>query len=616
MKTTKIILLLAFFCCFTTLVNAQYISVDNSKNAEDLVNVLTNNSTCLALLNQKAKGDPTIPINNSFGSFEKGLSNFPFEKGIVLSTGSAKKSEGPFDVVKSIGGLSKWAGDTDLENALGITPTLDATVNATILEFDFTPLTNYISFNFLFASNEYQNKYPCEYSDGFAFLIKDISLGSSPTYANLAIIPGTPIPISSFNIHPAINYIDTYEIVTKCDQKNESYFNGFNTYSSPINYAGQTIPMTAEAAVIPGNNYHIKLVVADSRSKNYNSAVFLEAGSFSSKINISASKSNPVCFGEGVILNANLVATSYQWYKDGNPIPYEPNQTYTVTEAGTYKIEATLSSGCIASGEIKVDFTPEIKINTIPPLSKCDDHGDGTATFDLNNAKTDLLNGNPATTTIEYFETKTPSGLSDIILDPSSFKKIDLPDQTVYAKLTSVYGCKAVAEIKLQTSPSVLNLSIITPMPIIHEFSGEGNSVTLVPPTTPSIYEYSLDGSNYQTSPLFSNLIAGNYKAYIRDSYTCEFSINPFVILDYPHFFTPNEDGINDEWEIKNLDVSYPNASISIFDRYGKLLKQITAGGESWKGTFNGLKLPADDYWFIIDLKNGEITKGHFSLKR
>jgi gliding motility-associated-like protein len=152
-------------------------------------------------------------------------------------------------------------------------------------------------------------------------------------------------------------------------------------------------------------------------------------------------------------------------------------------------------------------------------------------------------------------------------------------------------------------------------MPIIHEFSGEGNSVTLVPPTTPSIYEYSLDGSNYQTSPLFSNLIAGNYKAYIRNSF-CEFSINPFVILDYPHFFTPNEDGINDEWEIKNLDISYPNASISIFDRYGKLLKQITAGGGSWKGTFNGLKLPADDYWFIIDLKNGEITKGHFSLKR
>jgi gliding motility-associated-like protein len=372
--------------------------------------------------------------------------------------------------------------------------------------------------------------------------------------------------------------------------------------------------MTAQSVVIPNHTYNIKLVIADDAFYNFDSAVFLEAGSFSSKINISASKSNPVCFGESLVLDTNLVATSYQWYKDGNPILHETYQTYTVRDTGTYKVEVNLG-GCPASGEIKVDFTPEIKINTIPPLSKCDDHGDGTATFDLNNAKTDLLNGNPATTTIEYFETKTPSGLSDIILDPSSFKKIDLLDQTVYAKLTSVYGCKAVAEIKLQTSPSVLNLSIITPMPIIHEFSGEGNSVTLVPPTTPSIYEYSLDGSNYQTSPLFSNLIAGNYKAYIRNSF-CEFSINPFVILDYPHFFTPNEDGINDEWEIKNLDISYPNASISIFDRYGKLLKQITAGGGSWKGTFNGLKLPADDYWFIIDLKNGEITKGHFSLKR
>ena len=613
MKTTKTILLLALICCFTTIVNAQYISVDNSKNAEYLVNVLTNNSTCLALLNQTAKGDPTIPINNSFGSFEKGMSNFPFEKGIVLSTWSAKKSEGPFDLVKSNGGLSKWAGDTDLEKALGITPTLDATVNATILEFDFTPLTNYISFNFLFASNEYQKKYPCEYSDGFAFLIKDISLGSSQTYANLAVIPGTPIPISSFNIHPAINYIDTYEIVTKCDQKNEGYFNGFNIYSSPINYAGQTIPMTAQSVVIPNHTYRIKLVIANNKYNTYDSAVFLEAGSFSSKINLSASKSNPICFGEGVILDTGLtdITNTYKWFKVGSTTPLGINPTYTVTDAGTYKVEVNLG-GCPATGEIKIEFAPEIKTSNIP-LTKCDNHGDGTATFDLNNAKTDLLNGNSETTTIEYFETKSTTGLSDAIFNPSSFNKTGLMDQIVYANLIS-YGCSAVAEVTLKTIPSTPS-SLNTTQPIINDFSGGKNSVTLGPPTTPGTYEFSLDGSNYQASPLFTNLTVGNYTAYIRNSF-CEYGINPFVILDYPNFFTPNEDGINDEWEIKNLDISYPNALISIFDRYGKLLKQIVAGGGGWKGTFNGFKLPADDYWFTIDLKNGEITKGHFSLKR
>ena len=141
------------------------------------------------------------------------------------------------------------------------------------------------------------------------------------------------------------------------------------------------------------------------------------------------------------------------------------------------------------------------------------------------------------------------------------------------------------------------------------------NSVTLVPATTTGTYEYSLDGTNYQDSPLFTNLEANSYIGYIRDSSTCKYSENPFVILDYPHFFTPNGDGINDDWKIENLSTTYSGATISIFDRYGKLLKQIE-DGESWDGTFNKLVLPADDYWFIIDLKNGQVKKGHFSLKR
>ena len=229
----------------------------------------------------------------------------------------------------------------------------------------------------------------------------------------------------------------------------------------------------------------------------------------------------------------------------------------------------------------------------------------------MTKTKKDLLIGNSATTTIKYFETKTGTTLSGEITDPSKFKKIGLPDKTVYAQLTSIYECEAIAEIKLHTNPSVLNNTLITPQPIINYFLGGGNSATLVPPTTSGPYMFSLDGSNYQASPLFTNLTAGSYTAYIWNS-SCEYSANTFAILDYPHFFTPNEDGKNDEWEIK----SYPNALISIFDRYGKLLKQFPSIGGSWNGTFNGFKLPADDYWFTIHLENGEIIKGHFSLIR
>ena len=85
--------------------------------------------------------------------------------------------------------------------------------------------------------------------------------------------------------------------------------------------------------------------------------------------------------------------------------------------------------------------------------------------------------------------------------------------------------------------------------------------------------------------------------------------------MDYPRYFTPNGDGFNDVWEIKNLGL-LPNFTLTIFDRYGKLLKQLTATSSNWNGTFNGHLLPSDDYWFTIKLEDGREAKGHFSLKR
>ena len=74
-------------------------------------------------------------------------------------------------------------------------------------------------------------------------------------------------------------------------------------------------------------------------------------------------------------------------------------------------------------------------------------------------------------------------------------------------------------------------------------------------------------------------------------------------------------DGFNDVWKIKNLDL-FPDAVISVFNRYGKLLKQLNANSSGWNGTFNNSELPADDYWFHLNFGDGKIIKGHFSLKR
>ncbi|MDP5001760.1 MAG: T9SS type B sorting domain-containing protein, partial [Flavobacterium sp.] len=91
-----------------------------------------------------------------------------------------------------------------------------------------------------------------------------------------------------------------------------------------------------------------------------------------------------------------------------------------------------------------------------------------------------------------------------------------------------------------------------------------------------------------------------------------------FTIVDYPSYFTPNADGYNDTWNIKGsraLDA----AIIKIFDRYGKLIKQIDPNSEGWNGTFNNNLLPSTDYWFTIEYLKDNVKKefkGHFSLIR
>jgi gliding motility-associated-like protein len=89
------------------------------------------------------------------------------------------------------------------------------------------------------------------------------------------------------------------------------------------------------------------------------------------------------------------------------------------------------------------------------------------------------------------------------------------------------------------------------------------------------------------------------------------------MVVDYPRFFTPNQDGFNDTWNITELETT--PATLYIFDRTGKLLKQISPEGEGWDGTYNGAAMPASDYWFLVEYKENSVMKkfkSHFSLKR
>ena len=137
-------------------------------------------------------------------------------------------------------------------------------------------------------------------------------------------------------------------------------------------------------------------------------------------------------------------------------------------------------------------------------------------------------------------------------------------------------------------------------------------------------YEYSLDDGPRQVSNVFGDVSLGTHIIHVWDTeggiaYSCEeLIIEEVQVIDYPHYFTPNGDGIHDTWNIVGLG-GQPGAKILIFDRYGKLLKQISTQGQGWDGTFNGHMLPSDDYWFTVDFtENSTIRqfKAHFTLKR
>jgi len=164
----------------------------------------------------------------------------------------------------------------------------------------------------------------------------------------------------------------------------------------------------------------------------------------------------------------------------------------------------------------------------------------------------------------------------------------------------------------------------------VSDFNRPDNTIT-IEMEEEGDYEYTInyiDGNNYpqtitQTSPIFEHLVASTYQIEVVDLNNCSVTIvsEDVHVLDYPPFFTPNNDGDNDTWKITGSNF-IPNSKIFILDRFGKVLYKVDPNSVlGWDGTYNGIQVPASDYWFTveyIDPNNGEAksVKGNFSIVR
>ncbi|MEX0287885.1 MAG: T9SS type B sorting domain-containing protein [Flavobacteriaceae bacterium] len=134
--------------------------------------------------------------------------------------------------------------------------------------------------------------------------------------------------------------------------------------------------------------------------------------------------------------------------------------------------------------------------------------------------------------------------------------------------------------------------------------------------------EFQLDGGAYQNSNVFDNVAPGMHTVTVNDPAGCGMDTESIVVVGFPKFFTPNGDGANDYWHIVGVS-TLTNPVVHVFDRYGKLIKQLNANSLGWDGTYNGNALPSSDYWFKLSYtdNSGQTTEAkfisnHFSLRR
>ncbi|MBS7230132.1 T9SS type B sorting domain-containing protein [Flavobacterium psychroterrae] len=293
------------------------------------------------------------------------------------------------------------------------------------------------------------------------------------------------------------------------------------------------------------------------------------------------------CGSGSVVVEANSNIGVINWFttSTGGTSVYMGNSftTPTISSNTTYYAEAS-NSICINSNRTPVNvviYTPPIVTNETLALCQFQkitlDAGISGMTYLWNTGATsptiDATNGGTYTVDITSPAPENCTSRKTIIVNEHQIPQIDRID---------VNGTTAVIHLKKEMD----------------------------------YFEYSIDGLNFQDSNLFYNVPGGLQTAYAREKNGCGQTTINFVVLVFPSFFTPNNDSYNDLWEVTGME-NYPQAEVTIFDRYGKLIAQLNSSKMSWDGTFDKTPLPASDYWYALKVDNTKpVLRGHFSLKR
>ena len=318
------------------------------------------------------------------------------------------------------------------------------------------------------------------------------------------------------------------------------------------------------------------------------------------------------------LLIANQPDTEYLYYAglqdfaDGNSITDPALYNNTSNPQTIYVQLYNTVTGCYGEAvpfTIKVDNT--ITAGTPPDLWLCDSDNNGIQFYNLHDNDDAATNFNPYQSVTYHASLQDAEDGTNPLPALYSNQQPYIP-QTIWARIESTEGCigYAITSFTLNIYPlNAFDFTIET-----SDFSIYNNSIH-INIQNPENYEFSIDGFIYNDVNYYNNLAPGIYTVYISSKDGCKSISQEVALLNYPKFFSPNGDGVNEYWNIHYIRF-FPDALVYIFDRYGKLIKSYRGSDYGWDGTFNGANLPATDYWFLAKFKNGREIKGHFALIR
>ena len=365
---------------------AAVLEVQGGSSAEDLVKEVLIGGNCFDISGVTFTGNA-----GQIGTFSNGQTNVGFNTGVIMATGDINVAPGPNDQDGASGGYGNSTPDGDLGTLTG-----GALFDMANIEFDFTPTQSPVTFNFVFASEEYCEYVGTQFNDVFGFFIS--GPGILGGQQNIALIPATSTPVAINNV----NHLSYSGYYVNNQPASSGNLCGQTASASPVTnelqYDGFTRKFTAVANVQPCQTYHIKLKIADVGDGVWDSAVFLNAGSFDAGGNASVAwEVNGVLDAEEVYEGCGTVKLIFDRV-GGNPslpmpvqfsvsgtatsiLDYSAIPPVVVIPAGQDKYELTINivNDLITEGPetviIKLNnpcscLNPEIKlvINDLPPL--------------------------------------------------------------------------------------------------------------------------------------------------------------------------------------------------------------------------------------------------------